>query len=358
MTESYSYYLNKEKSNFNLIRLICAILIIYGHSNSLIFNNFPGEGNTFMKIFGLTPAAIGVKCFFFLSGLLVVNSLLNYKDLFVYSVKRFFRIYPALLFVIFVTVFLIGLFCTNLNMNDYLSEKNTWDYIIKNISFRIWGNNDIGLPGVFVDNKYQISVNAPLWAISAECFSYIMIFALFAVSSFNKKIVTIACCAIILDFFMPKSFIFYWIPKENSDLTAIPFCYALGILLALYKEKAKINWLLPIGSLIFLHIFKEAFFTDALKYITVFSTFVCIAKSKIVVKFSKLPDISYGIFLFGWPLQQFICAILPQANYFFSFGITLLLAFVFGYITYKFIEQPSSKLQNKILNFYYKKREA
>ena len=101
--ENYSYFLNKEKSNFNLIRLICAVLIIY------------------------------------------------------------------------------------LNMLDYFLERDTWKYITKNISFRIWGNNDIGLPGVFTDNKYPISANAPLWAISAECFSYIMIFALFAVSSFNKK---------------------------------------------------------------------------------------------------------------------------------------------------------------------------
>lgn len=128
-------------------------------------------------------------------------------------------------------------------------------------------------------------------------------------------------------------------------------------MLALHKEKTKINWLLPIGLLIFLHIFNETLFTDALKYITVFSTFVCIAKSKIAVKLPKIPDISYGIFLFGWPLQQFICTIIPQANYFLSLGIALLLAFVFGYITYKFVEQPSSKLQNKILNFYYQKKK-
>lgn len=355
MAESYSYYLNKEKSNFNIIRLLCAVLVIYGHSNSLIFNELSGGGDSFMKIFGLPPAAVGVKSFFFLSGLLVVNSLLSYKDLFIYAVKRLFRIFPALIFVIVISTFVIGPLCTKLNIHDYFSANETWNYIAKNISLRIWGNNDIGLPGVFIENKYPVSVNAPLWAISAECFAYVIIFALFAVCLFSKKAVTILCGVIIADYLMQKSLIFYWIPKDNSDLAAIPFCYALGILLAVNKDKIKIDWLFPLGSLILLHIFTDCFFTDALKYITVFSTFVCLAKSKFLVNLPKMPDLSYGIFLFGWPLQQLVCSYLTQANYFISLGLTLILSIMFAYITYRFIERPSLSLQNKILNLYHKK---
>ncbi len=143
-----------------------------------------------------------------------------------------------------------------------------------------------------------------MWAISAECFACVLIFAVFAICSFNKKIAAFICCATIIDFLSKNRFIFYWIPETNTDLAPIPFCYAIGILVALYKEKIIINWYLSIGLLFLSHFFNNCFFTSALQYMTIFSIVLCLAKCKLIANFPKMKDLSYGIFLFGWPVKH------------------------------------------------------
>ena len=104
--------LDKEKSDYRIVRLACCLLVVYGHSFSLV----PTQGTDLIfSISGIYAADIGIKTFFFLSGLLVVHSLLTKRKPAEYLVNRVLRIYPAFFVVIVLSAFMIGPMCTNLS---------------------------------------------------------------------------------------------------------------------------------------------------------------------------------------------------------------------------------------------------
>ncbi|MCL6478022.1 MAG: acyltransferase [Peptococcaceae bacterium] len=142
--------LEKGYNNFDLVRLICACMVIYGHA----FAVAPESGNYDLihSITGFNAAAIAVKIFFFISGLLVTNSLIEKKSLIAYFIARFFRIWPALIFVLLFSAFVIGPALTTLDLNTYFSNPNTYLYIKNQILMKSWGTQALGnydLPGVF-----------------------------------------------------------------------------------------------------------------------------------------------------------------------------------------------------------------
>ena len=87
---SVAQALDRRCNNFDLFRLIAALTVIYGHSFALAPS--PGFDDSLFKLTGHHSAAMAVKFFFFLSGLLVTDSLLTRKSVLQFFVARFFRI--------------------------------------------------------------------------------------------------------------------------------------------------------------------------------------------------------------------------------------------------------------------------
>ena len=164
--------LRRGVNNLDLVRLLAATAVIYGHSFAL----YPHAGaeDVFYKFTGLYAAEWGVKTFFFLSGLLVVNSVLSDSNPLNYAIRRISRIWPALIFITCVTVFLIGPMVTTLSLSEYFSGSEVRVFLRRMILFDIWGHNNMSLPGLFATNPYPDVVNAPLWTLSVEAFAYVV----------------------------------------------------------------------------------------------------------------------------------------------------------------------------------------
>ncbi len=82
-----SEYLIKENNNLDLIRVLAAIAVIVGHSYALA----PAEGNVDLigKLFGVIySGSLAVSIFFFISGLVVTNSLLKKKSALEFIISR------------------------------------------------------------------------------------------------------------------------------------------------------------------------------------------------------------------------------------------------------------------------------
>lgn len=87
-------FLNKE-NNFNFIRIFAAIMVIYGHSNAIVFDGGVDFVTRYLE-WGFT-GGIAVDMFFVISGFLVTASV-SKGNIFYYFKSRLFRIYPALIF--------------------------------------------------------------------------------------------------------------------------------------------------------------------------------------------------------------------------------------------------------------------
>lgn len=355
-----AHVLQRENNNIDLIRLLAACAVIYGHSFALIPN--VAEVDFLYRSVGIYSAEWGVKTFFFLSGLFVVNSVQSGEGAVAFLIKRFSRIWPALFLVVSLSAFVIGPLCTTLPMMDYFANSRVYDYVINMSLFKSWGTQNLGyydLPGVFAENIFKNNVNAPLWTLPVFIFAYLLILALSLIGAFNKRVAIILFGVILLDTFLPTKFLFFWLPVNSNDFTAIPFCFTLGGLLAVYKEKIAITAAVPLGFFLLLLLFKGWVHGRYLAYTCFFMFSIYVASIPMVAKFKKLPGLSYGVFLWGWPIQQVVSRFTPNIGFYPYVLVCLALSLLMGYVSWILIEKRAiefgrfvaSLLPGKVANF-------
>lgn len=343
-----SIFLSRGNNNLDLIRLLTATAVIYGHSFALIPNH--AVSDVLYRLTGVYSAEWGVKTFFFLSGLLVVNSIITDRNPYSYAIKRVMRIWPALAFVVLGTAFIIGPICTKFSINEYFSNANVYSYVIKMLSFDIWGNNNIALPGVFESNRIAGIANAPLWTLSIEAFAYALILALYLIGALSQRVALILFLVFLVDALLPGRVIFWWLPKNNPDFAYIPFCFAIGGLLAVYKDRVMISLPLISGFIILSLIFKGWEYHKYLIYATMFLSTLYIATLPKIISLPKIPDISYGIYLWGWPIQQAVVSICPALDYWVSLALTYFAVYGIALLSWFLIERPSIDLGKNVVN--------
>ncbi len=150
-------------NNINLLRFIAASAVIYYHMDILL-------GNPGYMIMGEGLGGIAVNVFFVLSGYLIASSWVHSNSFPSYLIRRAARIFPGLIIVVLVTVFVIGPIFTTLSMGDYFSDSGTWAYL-KNILLSAVSR----LPGVFEQLPYPSVVNGSLWTLRYEFAMYLLV---------------------------------------------------------------------------------------------------------------------------------------------------------------------------------------
>ena len=152
-TRQLSDILLRNGNNFDILRLIAAAAVIIGHAYA-IAPQPPLQDFVASVVHFEYSGSLAVKFFFFLSGLLVTDSLIRRPEPLQFLVRRACRIFPALLVCLLVAIFIVGPIFTKLSLFDYFTQKDTWSYLMKNISLI---DLQWKLPGVFSDNKYGLN---------------------------------------------------------------------------------------------------------------------------------------------------------------------------------------------------------
>nr|MBA2250476.1 acyltransferase [Chitinophagaceae bacterium] len=120
---------NFSVNNFNLARLVAALLVLITHGYEL------GGILASEPLYWLTHgrfrlSSVGLYLFFFTSGYLVCHSFFRTKKMGAFIWKRFLRIFPGLLVVVIITTFIIGPLFTNITLKEYFSSKLTYEYLL------------------------------------------------------------------------------------------------------------------------------------------------------------------------------------------------------------------------------------
>jgi peptidoglycan/LPS O-acetylase OafA/YrhL len=156
-------------NNFNIIRIVAAFAVLVSHAFRLAnLSSEPFETGT-----GISLGTMAVDIFFITSGFLVTASLVTRVSTLEYLCARALRIFPALLVMVLLTAFGLGLYFTTVPISSYLSSSETYWYILKN-STLITGVYYF-LPGVFEHNPFKGSVNGSLWSMVHEVRCYIIL---------------------------------------------------------------------------------------------------------------------------------------------------------------------------------------
>jgi len=149
------------ENNFDVLRLFGALLVLVSHSYAL-------SGKAEPTIAGVSFGAVGVFIFFGISGFLVTKSWVHQPRLGAFFAKRALRILPALLLVSLLTAYVIGPLVTTTSLQSYFGSPLTHAYALRNATLR----TDYLLPGVFAHNAYPSAVNGSLWTLPTEARAY------------------------------------------------------------------------------------------------------------------------------------------------------------------------------------------
>lgn len=335
-------------NSFESLRLLLAMMVLISHASDI-------TGLGFAKGLGkIDLGTLGVFGFFSISGYLITPGLVR-GGARNYLARRFFRIYPAYLLTV---ILLALLFCPLWSYLEFKKIVIYYMYIAENIVFLpqsasshdSFMNHLSGFP--HFTNRPGIP-NAPFWSLSLEFACYLMLAFIWWIKlphlkmSYSTKIFGIIavfwpiCIVIslgITDFSLVNpSFL-------ESLLAKWPYilCFLIGSAFSLVKKRIrKIKLIFPI-LLILIWFGSFSTFRFALFGALSLAIFVItIGESKIFTRIPVPIDISYGIYLYHFPIEQTLAhsSFLRDTPALFL-PLSLMASTLPAYLSAKFIEVP------------------
>ncbi|UMQ40260.1 acyltransferase [Chryseobacterium sp. Y16C] len=330
------------KNNFDILRLIFASLVIVSHSFPLT-----GEKEILSDLTKgqLTFGALSVDSFFIMSGYLIFISLKRSNSWLNYLWKRLLRLYPALFILMLFTLLVVPFVYTGKNI---FHEKLYWTYAPNCLSlYKV----QYDIPGVFEKNIYPKAINGSLWSLSYEFTMYLFLLLLYPLRKSNKALTIIILTFIVsylLFQFKPyflKAFLASHIYLDAQQLYRLAMFFLSGSILTCINLK-KYNTLY-IRILLCLALIVSLIFN----FYPIVSPFIL----PIIVLFigtlhthsitEKLGDISYGVYIYGFIVQQ-ILMFFFHLNSSSLMVISLLITYILAYCSWHIIEERMLKYKN------------
>lgn len=335
-------------NNLNSLRLFAAILVIYGHMYALL-------GQPSNHIVGNAVSSIAVKIFFIISGYLLCESWKRDPSILRYSVRRFFRIIPGLVFLILVTAFIVGPIFSTLNVREYFTDPNFRSYF-SNMFLYI----SYTLPGVFYSNIYPVAVNGSLWSLPAEVFMYILLPVVFNIGKLNKSpknsLMVFSILLIILDLsiniLVPNFRLIVYATNLKDVLNLAPYFF-MGSLFAFPEIKKFLNIQVAFTAIAALVSFQFPVYLNE-PLLLIFLPYCVLsfglAQRPLFWRIGLKNDYSYGVYLYGFLVQQMLISIFgTQFSVNRYFILCTLATMIFAVISWHLVENKAQTLSKKIL---------
>lgn len=326
------------QNNFNFLRFLFASLVIVSHVPELQDGNRSHEILT--QIFGtISFGELAVDCFFILSGFLIVKSWLKRPAFLSFLSSRLLRIYPGFIASCLICALLIGpLFSTP----DYFQQFNVQQFFSGMLKLSLGGH-----PEVFPNTQYP-ALNGSMWSIPYEFKCYLLVLFCGMLGLLNKRwswlllwtACTLAYVAIKLN----------GAPHKFEIYIRLVMAFSAGGCFCLYHDKlrwnSKLAWasLALCSGLFFSHTMAE----PALSLFGSYAILYFALHAKAMHSFNTLPDVSYGIYLYAWPVNKIVLWYYPHINLALAILTVFILSVIAGSISWYAVERPFMRIKNRI----------
>ncbi len=351
-----SDYIQGRDNNFNLIRIVAAFLVLITHSFAIAIGS--GDAQPFRGTIGMTMGTIAVDVFFITSGFLVTSSLLRRQSTIEFVWARALRIYPALLVMLLLTVFGLGVYFTVLPVSKYLVLPETYAYLTKNLT--LFKGVSFGLPGVFVDNPYRGNVNGSLWTLPFEVRVYAILAIVWLALKITPKFRLIALKITVVTFALAAGIYilaehFYW--HSSNRFVKLSFMFFIGAAFFTLKEYIVLHrwlfWLLVISLVVAIGN-KHAFFVVYVFAIAYILFYLAYVPAGFIRKYNQFGDYSYGIYIYAFPVQQSVAALIPGVTVPQMILITTAATFPLAALSWHLLEKRALKLKGHFVGHTHK----
>lgn len=332
-------------NNFDFIRLVAASLVIYSHSYPLLGLKPP---DLITRIFPFTNGGtLGVWTFFALSGYLNTASIRRNKSR-VFLINRAIRIFPGLFVALLFCVLIVGSIATTLPEFKYIEQSSTWLYLYQNILL----SPNYFLPGVFADNLYKTAVNGSLWTLPAEFTLYLCLPFFIKVLHLEKRGITVIAAILLVIVIASYSVSFDRISTfglgSASAVAKEALMFFIGAVLSFDRLDKSVKKV-AISTILVL-VFSRTYYAE-IAFLMIYP-YLIINAGLIDIKLLRLRnDISYGVYIYAFPVQQLIYLLLSKKmNACFMTVTAMLVTYSLATISWFFVEKPILRNRQKILN--------
>nr|NLI51418.1 acyltransferase [Propionibacterium sp.] len=307
--------LNAKRNSLNLVRLVLASSVIVHHSFPLTDPSYLGP-----NLLGDGLGGWAVIGFFALSGYLITGSRWG-KSFGDYLMLRIARLYPAFL----VCMVLTSLVFAPLNywhvkgsLQGFWSTPTTpFNYVFANIGLKM---NVYDVAGTPLGVPYPRAWNGSLWSLYYEFFCYLLVgvLGIFAIARRSPWPMLAAwAVATAARVFFGQLAPYWGAGWDMEYLTKlVPYFFAGGVLHTL-KRRVGMHWLLALAS--------AAAFLGLLVVNTrwggqvgsVFAAYFLLYLGHVLPSpnWVRVHDISYGMYIYGFPTQQLVMTFAPQVGF-------------------------------------------
>lgn len=329
-------------NNFQLIRLLSATAVVLFHSYALT-NHWTDEPLT-LRVPELNLGALGVACFFVISGFLVTKSWLARERVVPFVAARVLRIYPALVGAVVLSLVLAGA-SSSLDWGAFLSHPQTREFVLHVAP--AWAMQ-YRLPGAFPNNPIPYDVNGSLWTLPVELRLYIVVLLAGLASLLARRTAWLAtlCLSLALVVWHPE-----WFPISPYDSATrkLVLLFGLGSLAYVWRDVIPISLALAALVLMLLVVnpadmARGAFFPPLLAYLILVAAYHPRLQWR---AFNRVGDYSYGVYVYSFPIQQILLHRTPGLEPMPLFAMAMLLTLALAAVSWHGLEAPALRLKSR-----------
>lgn len=309
-------------NNFNLLRFLFAALVIVSHAPELQDGDRSNE--LLSRLFGsISFGELAVDSFFILSGFLIVKSWVSRPQVGRFLASRLLRIYPGFIAASLVSAFVVGPLYGGA---DYFQQF--W-----------WGGFVLGLARLelvvtspaFAGTAYPL-LNGAVWSIPYEFQCYMLVLAAGLAGLFGRRHCWPAVFAVsALVHGLASSGV---VSLAGEVYFRLLMAFSAGCSFYLYRSSlpwtpalARVALLLCVACL-----FSKPLAEPGLCLFWGYAILHYAHAGTVLLGFNRLPDVSYGIYLYAWPINKILLWHFPTLDVYLLMGLVGVLSVLAGTI--------------------------
>ena len=343
----------KNENSFDAIRLLLATLVVFQHSFFLLHRQFDSEPLYLLTRGQTDSGTLAVFMFFAISGFLVTRSWLLTGNLQRFLMKRLARIVPGFLVASFVGCVVMAPL-TARNIFAFFSGQNWPVVIVQALALQ-----EVTVSGILDGQAVQL-IHGTLWTVRIEFDCYLLVALLGGLGLLAPRRAWVVYLSLLV---IGAAARVGWIrlPVIDRGLAALlgstpeqwqplfPFFIA-GSAFYIYREhvpKSARLFLLSLLVVIASAVAGGMYWALLLcgTYVLIYSA---LSSSLEMTLFGRRIDLSYGVYLYGWPVAQLLIYFSHQSlRPVPLFVVTTVTTAAVAYASWRFVEEPGLSLARR-----------
>jgi peptidoglycan/LPS O-acetylase OafA/YrhL len=329
------------------MRLVFAVMVLVDHAFALSSGAGAQEMMSRRLHSPLTLGILAVDGFFLLSGYLIVQSWMGDPELTNFLRKRLLRIVPGYFVAVLLSVIAVGSLVPGIpSFFSYLLHSRTFFASVLTLNAPI-------TPPVFPTLHYQV-VNGSMWTIAYEFRCYVLVALAGVCGILRRRALWLLAAIVLLALLKPvdvggtaRHELLFGTLSADVRLTGI---FVFGGCFYLFRDR------IPLRPLAAVAAFSGVLATIAVNPVhfelpmvlcgAYLLFFFAGATHGVQLLHGQFPDISYGMYLYGWPVQSLLLIVRPASPWFTLAG-SVFVCVVLGWLSWHLVERPMLRLKRR-----------